>query len=193
MKAQLTQVSLRQSERGIALITVLMFLVIVTIIGMAAMQSSGLQERMSGNMRDQDVAFQAAENALREGEAWVDAQTAMPTVSISGSGNCVDPYCDSTVWAIGATEVNGGNFLDHTNFWDVANNNARTANTVGVEATRPQYVVEYDRFVSDPASALNIGQPGDEQGRQLFRITSRGTGITDDSRSVTQSTYAKRF
>lgn len=53
----------RQSERGIAMVTVLLFLAVMTMIGLAAMQSSGLQERMSGNMRDQDVAFQAAENA----------------------------------------------------------------------------------------------------------------------------------
>jgi len=182
----------RRHERGIAMVTVLMFLVIMTIIGMAAMRSSGLQERMSGNMRDQDVAFQAAENALREGEAWVNALVAMPTVSASGSGNCTAP-CANTVWTLDAVEINAGNFTDHANIWDAGVKNVRAGTIVGTENTAPQYVIEYNRFISDPTSSLNIGQPGDENGRQLFRVTARGTGMTDDSRSVTQSTYAKRM
>lgn len=192
MSEQAGQANLRWGERGIAMISVLMFLLIMTIIGMAAMQSSSLQERMAGNMRDQDVSFQAAENALREGEAWLAAQTSMPTVSASGAANC-DPYCNSTVWELNASQINGGNFLDHANVWDAATKNVRAGTSVGSEASAPQYVIEYNKFISDPASSLNIGQPGDELGRQLFRVTARGTGLTDDSRSVTQSTYAKRF
>jgi type IV pilus assembly protein PilX len=181
-----------RAERGVAMITVLMFLVIMTLIGLAAMQSSGLQERMSGNMRDQDVAFQATENALREGETWINGLTTMPIISASGSGNC-DPYCASAVWALDATEVSSGNFLNHA-FWDESITPLYRAGTaVSGANTAPKFVVEYNQFISDPTSGLTIGQPSDDTGRQLFRVTARGTGETDASRSVIQSTFAKRL
>jgi len=58
-----------KAEKGIALITALIFLVVLTILGLAAMRSTTMQERMSGNLRDQSVALQAAEAALRDARA----------------------------------------------------------------------------------------------------------------------------
>ena len=180
-----------ENERGIAMVSVLMFLVILTLIGMSALESSGLQERMSGNMRDQDVAFQAAENAVREGETWVASLTALPPFSPSGSGDCVAP-CANVVWDINAVEVNGGNFLDHA-FWN-AGTNTRPATAVSGAQTPPMFVVERNWFLSDPGGSLDEGQPTDQsEGFQVFRITARGTGQTNDSRSVIQTTFAQRF
>lgn len=95
------------------------------------------------------------------------------------------------MWTLDAAEINGGNFLNHA-FWD-AGTNLRPGTAVAGAATPPQFVLEYDQFISDPSGSINIGQPGDENGRELFRVTSRGTGETDASRSVIQSTYVKRF
>ncbi|MCC5858552.1 MAG: hypothetical protein JJT90_10370 [Ectothiorhodospiraceae bacterium] len=58
-------------ERGAALIISLLLLLVMTLIGVTAMQTSTLQERMAGNTRDRNLAFQSAEAALREGEDWV--------------------------------------------------------------------------------------------------------------------------
>lgn len=57
------------NEKGIALLTALIFLVVLTILGLASMRSTTMQERMSGNLRDQSVATQAAEAALRDARA----------------------------------------------------------------------------------------------------------------------------
>lgn len=43
-------------------------LLLLTIIGVTAIQTTSLEEKMAGNMRDQNLAFQAAESALRVGE-----------------------------------------------------------------------------------------------------------------------------
>ncbi len=58
-------------QRGAVLIVSLIFLLLMTLIGVTAMQTTTLQERMAGNMRDQNLAFQAAEAALRQGEVWL--------------------------------------------------------------------------------------------------------------------------
>src|SRR5690606_23521558 len=55
-------------QAGSALLICLIFMLLLTIIGVGAMQSATLQERMAGNSRDQNLAFQAAEAALRAGE-----------------------------------------------------------------------------------------------------------------------------
>lgn len=53
-------------QQGSALIIALVFLLIMTLIGTTAMQGTSQQEKMAGNMRDRNLAFQAAEAALRE-------------------------------------------------------------------------------------------------------------------------------
>ena len=55
-------------KEGAVLIISLIMLLLLTIIGVTAIQTSSLEEKMAGNMRDQNLAFQAAESALRVGE-----------------------------------------------------------------------------------------------------------------------------
>lgn len=63
--------SSRVSQRGSALGVSLIFLVLLTLLGLTAMQDTGLQERMAGNARDKDMALQAGEAALRDAEAFL--------------------------------------------------------------------------------------------------------------------------
>ena len=56
------------AQRGAALIISLVLLAVMTLIGVFAMRGTTLEERMAGNMRDRDMAFQAAEGALRDAE-----------------------------------------------------------------------------------------------------------------------------
>lgn len=58
-------------ERGMALLASLLFLSLLTMIGVSAMQNATLQERMAVSLAQQHRAFQAAETALRLGEAQV--------------------------------------------------------------------------------------------------------------------------
>ncbi|WP_217424609.1 pilus assembly PilX family protein [Nitrogeniibacter mangrovi] len=53
------------------LIVGVIFLLVMTMLGITAMQTTSLEERMAGNMLDRGKAFQAAELALRAGEAEV--------------------------------------------------------------------------------------------------------------------------
>jgi type IV pilus assembly protein PilX len=68
----------RASRRagGAVLITGLVLLVAMTVIGVTAMQTTVLEERMAGNLRDRNVAFQAAEAGLQAGLSFL--QTPVP-------------------------------------------------------------------------------------------------------------------
>lgn len=57
-------------QAGAVLVVALLFLLIITMLGVTSMQSTTSEERMSGNTRDWNNALQAAEAALRD--AWYD-------------------------------------------------------------------------------------------------------------------------
>ncbi len=61
-----------KQQHGVVLITGLILLVLLTIIGLAASRSTLLEERMAGNLKDQNVAFQSAEAALRLAESYLN-------------------------------------------------------------------------------------------------------------------------
>ncbi len=54
-------------QGGIALVVALVLLVAVTLLGLAGIRGTTLQEKMAGNYFDRETAFQAAEAALRLG------------------------------------------------------------------------------------------------------------------------------
>lgn len=57
-----------EAECGAVLLVSLVMLLLLTLIGLAGMRLVQLEERMAGNLRDRQMAFQAAEAALRAGE-----------------------------------------------------------------------------------------------------------------------------
>lgn len=67
MKTQ-QQVKFNHRQHGAVLIVALIMLLILTIIAVSSMQGTSLQETMAGSARDKNLAFQASESALREGE-----------------------------------------------------------------------------------------------------------------------------
>ena len=67
-------------QRGVVLIETLLFLVILTMLGVTAMSGTTMEERMAGNARDGSIALQAAEAALR------DARRDINAIPVSGTG-----------------------------------------------------------------------------------------------------------
>jgi len=55
-------------QSGAVLVIGLIILVVLTLLGVQGMRTNVAQERMAGNMRERNLAFQAAEAALRRGE-----------------------------------------------------------------------------------------------------------------------------
>ncbi|MDT3718951.1 PilX N-terminal domain-containing pilus assembly protein [Pseudomonas oryzihabitans] len=57
-------------QRGAVLIVTLVMLLLMTLIALGSMRGTTLQERMASNSRDQSLAFQSAEMAQRQAEAF---------------------------------------------------------------------------------------------------------------------------
>lgn len=60
-------------QRGVALLVVLILLLVMTLLGLASLRGSLMEERMSAGLYDRSLAFQASEAALREAETLIAA------------------------------------------------------------------------------------------------------------------------
>src|SRR5690606_5865481 len=60
-----------KAQSGAVLIIGLIMVLLMTIVGLAAIRGSSLQEMMASNLRDGNLAFQSAEAGLRAGESRV--------------------------------------------------------------------------------------------------------------------------
>ena len=62
----LTSASERSRQRGAALLTALVFLVVLTLLGIGVYSTTTSEEKMARNFRDKEIALQSAEAALNE-------------------------------------------------------------------------------------------------------------------------------
>jgi len=60
--------AIHAAEQGSVLVIALVILLVLTMMAIAGVQSTSIQERMASNMRDKDISFQSAEAALRDAE-----------------------------------------------------------------------------------------------------------------------------
>ena len=54
-----------REQNGFVLVVSLIFMLIMTVLAVTAIQRSILDEKVTGNLRSQNIALQAAETALR--------------------------------------------------------------------------------------------------------------------------------
>lgn len=81
----------RFSQQGVSLVIVLVLLLVMTVLGLAVLRGTLLEERMTANLRDRSLSFQAAEAALREGETIAAAEPTPPPAGCSAAGVCAQP------------------------------------------------------------------------------------------------------
>lgn len=164
----------QRRQTGVALITGLIFLVMLTLIAITAMQSTTLEERMAGNARSRDLAFQGAEAAVRAAEV-VLSGASLPAFNGSKAGYYA--------------QLDNGASADYwksTHNW-AAQSVAYSGALTGVKEAR--FVIE-----ALPASQKS----GDDSlvakalsGGEIYRITARGIGTDGTSTVILQTTFRR--
>ena len=175
-------------QRGAALMVVLILLLIMTLLGLASLRGTLMEERMSAALFDRSLSFQAAEAALREGEARVAAivtQDGLPPAGFPalGSGACNGNLCDMPT----AAQLDTGTYVARADtngaHW------AATTLSAGALTARPQYFIEYmGRAPSWPKCDSEIPQHASCL-KSRYRITARSTAA-DRAQVVLQTNYA---
>ncbi|MBK7665597.1 MAG: pilus assembly protein [Sterolibacteriaceae bacterium] len=84
-------------QRGAALLAALIFLIVFTIIGVGVVGTTTTEEKLARNFRDVDIAFAAAEAALRDAEIRITgdwSKPALPVDPLAFGPACPDGLCD---------------------------------------------------------------------------------------------------
>ncbi|WP_420796509.1 pilus assembly PilX family protein [Ectothiorhodospira haloalkaliphila] len=145
----------------------LVLLLVVTLLAVAGIQNTLMQERMSGNLHDRNVAFQASEAALREGEKWLNASIGN-RVEAEGHDRLENPWSwegegKTGEWSWeGEGEPGGGAAL----------------------AGKPAFYVNPPAFVRDPGDADAANPICD----RYFAVYAHGVGGTISARVTLQGT-----
>jgi type IV pilus assembly protein PilX len=159
-------------QTGAALVTGLIFMVVLTIIVISALRSATLEERMAANARNRQLALQAAEAVVREAEvALVAGAPFDPFTPSSFTAGCTNGYCNKA--AVGTTP------RWKTVAWDTVGRTG-TLTINGVSAP-PRYIVEI-------ANVPVFGGAGGICPKILYRITARGVG-QDNSTVFVQTMF----
>jgi type IV pilus assembly protein PilX len=155
----------KRYERGVSLVVALLFMVIIAMLGIAISNVSVMEERMAGNTRSRDLAFQSAEAALRAAELRLPTDAAFRTaaeVYDAARGN------DAAFWET----CFAGTVAPCVNKYEPSETLPTTG--TGAVAAQPRYVLEL----------VSAGPP-----TEVYRVTARGVGGTADSIVVLQAEF----
>lgn len=182
-----TRLKKGSDQKGTALVVSLLFLVILSLIAVSSISTATLEERMARNSRDQNIAFQAAEAALKDAETDIAgvATTRVPVISpgafagiaagdCSATGLCTPAAAGNNVW-----EGSPSRLEDTAK--SIAYSNYTASQTLpitgnGAVSQQPRYVIEY-------LGAVGI--------QSLYRVTVVGYGGVATTKVILQSEVLK--
>ena len=166
----------QRKQNGAVLFVSLVILVIMTLIGITGMQTTILEEKMSGNFKDKTLAFQAAESALKSGESFIQTTTYLPGF------NGLTP---------GLYKPTTGTLPPQ---WDVNVVDWSDATKVAVDPVAFTSLAQQPAFILEQ---LDIPVGGSLKMNnsilaiRSYRVTARGVGATINSPVMVQSVYNK--
>ena len=149
--------------RGSTLIICLIILIIMMLIGVAAMNASGTQFKLAANLHFENLAINNAETAARSAEQWLEANAA--TLPSAAPAAAIDPFGMS---------------------W----NNADPVPSVALSADdSARYVIGFVGVKASPLAGVGLDctDPGNEKNFDCvntYLITARGLGPRGATRYV---------
>ncbi|MHA6204274.1 pilus assembly PilX family protein [Dyella soli] len=170
-------------QDGVALAVALILLIVITLVGFAAVRGTIMQQKMASNMYDRQIAFQSAEAAIRAA-----------TARIASNPGDIARNCQAGGVVCPANPFNDPN-LDTTKIISVTSGTGTGQFTASAVSTgQPQYVIEnmgnwYDPNTStgynQTANAHNYGAQGTSTTAVYYRVTARsGDPATVGNRAV---------
>jgi type IV pilus assembly protein PilX len=180
-----------RAERGMALMSSLLLLLIITIIALSMFRGFATQEHVAGNLREKERALHAAEAAQQFAEWWLDQSNAAPGGGVACAGslsaNTSPPQgqiCNQTPQAAGMPLLTV--FPWPTQVTYLPPGMSATTGVNGVNGD-PPYALTPGFYITD------LGPAGDGQG-EAYQVDAYGTGSTainaaSTTVAVVESTY----
>lgn len=182
-KRQLNASGYKQNQQGFTLVMALGFMVFLTLIVLSMVNITSSDEKIARNARDKDIAFAAAEAALRDAEMYVSGSYMLPY-------NAPKPYqftdqCTNALCDFGISPIN----LEQLDFFDSDDALASNSMPIGTVTQSPQIA----KLAADdqPRYMIEVVSRNDPNGQHKyqFRITVQSRGMSPDTRVSLQELY----
>jgi type IV pilus assembly protein PilX len=168
-------------QRGMALITAMLLLIVVTIMALSMFRSYGTQERIAGNTRDKQRAINAAISAQQFAETWLASGQATAKVV------CVPPLISSNIGQV-CSNLPNLNTLPWTTGVVYTQFTSNPINTFinNVNSTTPtagSYYAAPVFYITD------LGTYAGDATKEVYQIDALGYGATANTVAVVESTF----
>ena len=190
------------AQSGVALVLGLLLLTVMCMIGVSLLTTTNLETMMAGGARESNIAFQAAEAALRDAEARIEATTSL-TASFPGDTtadnapigqvgeNAAEPdFLDDRTWIATAR---GGDPVMSIEYLSGSVEDYPEMPADG----QPRFILKHVADVDFADVGQHITQDDEGEGvdayRSIFRATARGTSRDGSAVTILQSYYGKKF
>jgi type IV pilus assembly protein PilX len=167
-------------QRGVVLVVAMLTLLVITIVGVAGMQTTILEETMAGAVRDKHIAFNTAEAGLREGEEYLTSAS-LPTFDDTNGRYSSDGTSEELWKTVKWTKTNDTdcNCITYSSGGLVG----------GSDIPLPRYIIEELPESEIESTSLVVGfKP--KTTRTMYQITARGVGKMG-AIAILQSTYLR--
>ena len=160
-------------QNGIALVVGMVVLLALTMIGVAAMKTTALEERMAGNNIDRNHGFHAAESALREAEEFLASGILPP---FDGTGGLYEPtnWSAAPVWT--------------TSTFTDANSRRYSGALNGATA---HYIIEKLPTATGTSGSLSLATDVAVEDAGFYRVSALGRGPSGLSQVLLQTVYER--
>ncbi|BDB25122.1 pilus assembly protein [Cupriavidus sp. P-10] len=189
----------RRRARGVVLVVALVIIAVVSLLTIWSMRGSLFDERLAGNNRDHQVAFQAAELGLRFCEGVV--VTGQPAAlfnrmyrkDMSAIVSAARPPVDSSgQLKLGYLDASGRQFWEVPANWDTSVNAEPNTNVIVIPAsdgvTLREAAAAPRCFIEEIRKPSKVRNP--QTGMPInihYRVTALGTGINPGTQVTLQS------
>ena len=166
-------------QRGAAMVIALVMLLILTLLATASARMTLLDERMMGNTQDRNIAFQAAEAAVRTGEGDLIAPVLPDFDGTNGLWQPAAPG-DTPVWETVNWEDVGNDVRGYDGMDDAPGSLVNATAAYHIEEMPP---------VPCALCSERAGVVPDEPA--IYRVTARGVGAAGNATVFVQTTYKR--
>ena len=154
------------------------------MLALSAVQGTSLQELIIRNTKDSNLAFNAAEAAVKEAE------------SRCANGHFTANRMQRSLFdaiTLGALDVSSDEVWATAASISALEDGSLAIDTV---ATQPKYLVQHVGTIVSDEDRLNLNNIGQDPSiccTQVFKVTARGTGGSDNAVVMIETTFGKRF
>jgi len=190
------------AQRGVALVSALLLLVIITILALSMFRSFPTQEKIAGNVREKERAFHAANSALQYAEWWLMANVATGDTICTGqavppNGNLNEgQICSNALYGLPSQApglIGTITNLQQSVPWTVGGNLVGTyftptgMNVTGIASATP--TPNDPNYISRPMYYIaDLGAAGDAQG-EVYQIDAYAYAGSTNTVAVVESIY----